>query len=121
MKKLLMLSVVSLLFAFSASSQRPFKVGIAVDEPSMSGNCHPTRVHFNARINATAPGEVEYQWVRSDNANVPVRTLRFTRPGPLPVSFDWSLGRSLDGWVALKILSPNPIQSRRVAFAVTCR
>ena len=120
MKKLLMATALLFLFTLTADSQRPFKVGIAVDEPSMAGNCHPTRVHFTGRINATAPGEVQYQWVRSDNATVPVRTLRFTRPGPLPVSFDWALSKNFNGWVALKIIYPNPIESRHAGFSVAC-
>jgi hypothetical protein len=120
MYKLSLLTLVILLIALTANSQPPFKVGIAVDEPAISGNCHPTRVHFTGRINATAPGEVQYQWVRSDHADVPVRTLRFTRPGPVPVSFDWSLSRSANGWVALKILYPNRIESRHAQFSVAC-
>jgi len=120
MKKLLLLSFTILLAALTAYPQPPFKVGIAVDQPSISGNCHPTRVHFTGRINATAPGEVQFQWVRSDHGNVPVRTLRFTRPGPLPVSFDWNLSKSTNGWVALKIIYPNRIESRHAEFTVSC-
>lgn len=84
------------------------------------GNCHPTHVHFKGRINATGPGEVQYQWVRSDNGNAPVRTLRFTHPGPLPISYDWNFSRGFSGWVAFRIIYPNPIESRHVPFSVSC-
>lgn len=107
----------------SASAQRPFKVGIALDSPArLSGNCATaTRVHFTGRINATAPGDVVYQWVRSDNASTPEQHLRFTRPGPLPISYDWQLRGSANGWVAFRIISPNPIESRKVTFRINCR
>jgi len=104
-----------------ANGQPPFKVGFALDpQPQITGNCHPTRVHFSGRINATAPGEATYQWVRSDNAQTPVHTLRFDKPGPLPITFDWNLSGNFSGWAAFRVLSPNQGESKKVQFQVNC-
>lgn len=113
--------ILAALLFVAASAQQPFKVGIALDSPpQLIGNCNPTRVHFSGRINATAPGVATFQWIRSDNSSSPVRTLRFDRPGPLPITYDWVLRGSHTGWVAFKVLSPNTIESRRVNFRVDC-
>ena len=121
MKKLFLLPLLTVLLTFTASPQPPFKVGIALDAPpSIEGNCHQTRVHFSGRINATGPGEVQYQWVRSDNGNAPVKTLHFSHRGPLPISYDWNLSRSFSGWVAFKIIYPNPAETRHVQFSASC-
>jgi hypothetical protein len=116
-----MLVLSSLLVVTEA--QQPFKVGIALDAPPrLSGDCgKATQVHFSGRINATAPGEVVYQWVRSDNASAPQQRLNFTKPGPLPITYTWSIKGSATGWVAFKIISPNPIESRKVDFRINCR
>ena len=34
--------------------------------PTITGNCHPARVHFTGHITADSPGPVKYTWVRSD-------------------------------------------------------
>ena len=113
---------IAALLLVGANGQPAFKVGIAIDSPpTLSGNCHPTRVHFSGRINATAPGEATYQWVRSDNAQTPVLTLRFSKPGPLPVSYDWSLSKSATGWVAFRVLSPNQAETKKVGFRLKLR
>src|ERR1700675_3061770 len=112
--------LVAALLMVGANGQPAFKVGFAIDSPpTMSGNC-PTRVHFSGRINATAPGEATYQWVRSDNAQAPVHTLRFSKPGPLPITFDWSLSKSYSGWVAFRVMSPNQGETKKAVFRVNC-
>jgi hypothetical protein len=96
---------------------------LALDSPpKLSGDCGKlTRVHYSGRINATGPGDVTYEWIRSDNAKAPVQTLHFSHSGPLPVTYDWSMKGSATGWVAFRILSPNPIQSNKVPFRINCR
>ena len=122
MRASLRVSSAVLCFAVAAMPQRPFKVGLALDSPpAISGSCHPTRVHFTGRLNATAPGEAQYQWVRSDGANTPVKSMHFSRPGPQPVTMDWMLTKSFNGWVALKLLSPMVVETRKVEFQVSCR
>ena len=105
----------------AAEGQQPFKVGIALDAPpQLIGNCNPTRVHFTGRVNATAPGVATYQWIRSDNSTSPVQTIRFAKPGPLTITYDWILRKSFSGWVAFRVLSPNPIESKKVSFQLGC-
>jgi hypothetical protein len=112
-----------LLLAFGAAhAQPPFKVGLALDSPpQISGNCHPTRVHFSGRLNATAPGVAQYQFVRSDKANAPVRTMKFAKPGPQIVTYDWMISKTFNGWVALKLVSPMTAETHHVEFQVSCR
>ena len=115
------LVILAALLLTAAIAQQPFKVGIALDSPpQLIGNCNPTRVHFSGRINATTPGVASYQWIRSHNSTSPVQTLRFVKPGPVTVSYDWMLRKSYSGWVALKVLSPNPIESGKVSFRLDC-
>jgi hypothetical protein len=105
-------------------AQPPFRVGgLALDSPArLSGDCgKSTRVHFSGRINATGAGDVTYQWVRSDNANTPVKTLHFSHSGPLPVSDDWNIKGFATGWEAIRVLSPNQVESNKVSFRINCR
>lgn len=105
----------------AVNGQPPFKVGLELDAPpTITGNCSPTRVHFTGRINGTGPGEATFEWVRSDHAASQPHTLRFTKAGPLPVTYDWMLRKGYSGWVALRVLSPIQIESRKVEFQVNC-
>jgi hypothetical protein len=118
MKNILVCGVA--LLAGAASGQAPRVGGLALDPPQMIGHCNPTRVHFTGRINATGPLVVTYTWERSDHAQSPIRTLRFNRSGPLPISNDWSFKNSASGWMAFKILSPQQLESNKVSFRVDC-
>ncbi|HEV2687317.1 MAG TPA: hypothetical protein VGV35_02150 [Bryobacteraceae bacterium] len=109
------------LFVAAAAAQ-PRVGGLALDDPPQRfGNCNPTRLHFNGRINATGPMDVTYQWIRSDNASAPIKVLHFVRSGPLTINYDWTIRGSAKGWVAFKIISPQQIESRHVAFTINCR
>ncbi len=108
-------------FLLIAGSAQSRVGGLALDEPpQMIGNCHPTRVHFTGRINATGPMNVTYVWIRSDHSSAPPRVLHFTRPGPLTINYDWSLSKSFSGWVGFKVLSPQHLESRHAAFSLAC-
>lgn len=120
MKTTLLTGLAAILFAGTLAAQ-PKVGGLALDDPPQYyGNCNAMRVHFNGRINATGPMDVTYQWVRSDNARTPRQVLHFVRSGPLTVNFDWTVRGKSSGWVALKILSPQQLQSRQVGFATNC-
>ena len=45
-----------------------------------SGKC-PTKILFRGKITARRAGRVQYKWIRSDNANAPVKTIHFSKPG----------------------------------------
>jgi hypothetical protein len=112
----------SVLRLAAAHAQPPFKVALALDSPpQISGNCHPTRVHFSGRLNATAPGVAQYQFVRSDNSTAPVRTMKFAQAGLQIVTYDWMLSKPFSGWVALKLVSPMTAETHHVEFQVSCR
>jgi len=116
--------VFAVVMGATVPAQPPFRVGgLALDAPpKLSGDCgKSTRVHYSGRINATGPGDVTYEWIRSDNAKAPAKTLHFSHSGPLPITYDWSVKGSATGWVAFRILSPNPIQSNKVPFRINCR
>jgi hypothetical protein len=123
MRTLFCSTFLAALLALSAAAQPPRVGGLALDAPpAMSGNCQAgTHVHFRGRINATGPLVVTYEWLRSDHATSPVRTLRFTRPGPLTITNDWVVRGSASGWMAFRILSPRQNESRKVEFRVNCR
>ncbi len=114
--------VLTAILMAATSAQPRFRVGgLALDSPpQLIGHCNPTRVHFNGRINATGPGEVTYEWIRSDHSSAPVRTIRFDRPGPRTITYDWSIRGRASGWVAFRILSPNRVESNKVPFRVDC-
>ena len=86
----------------------------------ITGNCNPARVHFAGHIGADAPGPVKYTWVRSDKPSTATFTLNFTKPGSLPVTYDWLLKGPADGWVVLQVISPATANSGKVRFQVKC-
>jgi hypothetical protein len=70
---------------------------------------------------------VKYTFTRSDGATSPVFTLHYPEAGVQPITTSWTIGdrRSLPtyaGWQAIKILSPNVIESSHDAgsFEMTC-
>src|SRR5437868_10417109 len=104
---------------FIASAHRPdFNVTEAVlkaDNPRMSGPC-PLKVVFNGYITSDGPGTVKYTFIRSDGATGPAYAMEFKEAGTQAVSADWTLGDAstlprYEGWQALKILSPNEMES----------
>jgi hypothetical protein len=88
--------------------------------PAVTGNCHPSRVHFTGTIASDAKGPVRYTWVRSDKPSTNTFTLDFDQPGKRPVTYDWLLQGPADGWVVLQVVSPQPVHSEKVRFTVTC-
>ena len=88
--------------------------------PAITGNCHPARVHFTGHIESDRAGLVKYSWARSDKPSTATFTLNFTRPGSLPVTYDWLLKGPADGWVVLAVIAPNAANSGKVRFQVKC-
>jgi hypothetical protein len=87
----------------------------------IAGNCSPARVHFTARIASDTAGPVRYTWVRSDKPSNNTFTLDFDKPGSRPVTYDWLLNGPAGGWVVLRVLSPERVNSEKVRFEVSCR
>ena len=61
-----------------------------------------------------------YTFISSDGANSRKQTVTFESAGSRTVHTSWTLGRSYKGWVAVKILSPNPLESNHAEFSVDC-
>jgi len=90
--------------------------------PRYNGPC-PGRLRFPGTITTNGPAEVRYTWVSFDGGTWPERTLRFTAAGTKQVGENWQLGAAgqvTHGWLQLRILSPNHLQSPRAAFQVAC-
>jgi len=94
------------------------------------GAC-PVKIKFTGAIKAAGsisankPCTVKYIFTRSDGAiDTEVKALKFTAPGTKPVSTEWTLGGPelphYVGWEAIKVLSPNVLESPHCDFDVTC-
>ena len=85
------------------------------------GPC-PVTIKFPGRITVKGKGTVKYTFVRSDGATAPVYTLDFAGEETKSVETTWTLSPpSYAGWQAIKVLSPNELESNRAPFKLTCR
>jgi hypothetical protein len=118
----LIMTLVLLLGSFLITGEltaRVTKVKTSVSPGSFKGRCPKTFV-FTGKIKSNTRGVVRYQWKRSDNANAPIKTIRFVRPGTKMVKTTWQIGKSYSGWQALQIIAPNKMMSNRAVFRLTC-
>ena len=90
---------------------------------SYQGMC-PVEIRFKGAINTTRPGRVHYKFIRSDGAYAPTEPASFDTSGAREVSTTWTVGTAeqsrYEGWMMLKVVYPNEIESTRVRFKVTC-
>ena len=117
------------LLPVKVAAQESFKVTEVVlkaDNANLTGKC-PLSVKFNGYITANGTGTVKYTFTRSDGAISPVYKLNFKAAGTQAVTTDWTLGDATvlpryGGWQAIKILSPNEIESSRKtgSFVINC-
>ncbi len=123
-----LLSIFGLTFIASAHRQdvRVTEAFLKADDARMSGPC-PMKVVFNGYITANGPGTVKYTFTRSDGARAQAYAMEFKEAGRQAVSTDWTLGDAsalprYEGWQALKILSPNDMESSHEtgSFSITC-
>lgn len=89
-----------------------------------AGDC-PAMVVFKGSITVNAPGVVSYIFTRSDGATDTItKKVKFLAAGTKSVSTTWTLGGaalpSYKGWEAIKILSPNKLESKHANFEVYC-
>lgn len=101
-------------------------VSLSADRPSTAGPC-PVTVTFSGHVTADGPGTVKYTFLRDDGATAPVFALEFKAAGSQPVETTWTLGDAAalphyEGWQAVKVLSPNEMESDSSAgaFKVIC-
>jgi hypothetical protein len=101
-------------------------VVLKVHSSTNTGQC-PVSFTFDGAITTDGPGTVQYVFTRSDGATGPVQTLEFKSAGTQQVSTTWIIGdakslTSYEGWQALKIISPNEVESSRDtgSFVMKC-
>lgn len=117
-------------FTVNCARAESFRVTEAVlkaDRGTVEESC-PVTVNFKGYIRANGPGIVKYTFARSDGATGPVFTLEFREAGIQWVSTTWTLGdRNLlakyQGWQAIKVLSPNALESSHETggFRIACK
>jgi len=107
------------------------KIGVtmmAAQPESYAGKC-PTVITFKGHIAAAGmisvskPVTVKYAFIRSDGVTGPVQTITFTKQGAQTVTNTWHIGGpgfSTSGWQALKIISPDPKESKKANFTLNC-
>jgi hypothetical protein len=110
-------------------AQQDFQVTNVVlkaGDANPSGKC-PVTIKFAGAITANGKGAVQYTFTRNDGATSPIQTLSFTEAGTQTVSTDWTLGDAsllphYEGWQAIKILSPNQMESSHetASFIMNC-
>lgn len=84
------------------------------------GQC-PVTIKFSGSITAKGKGTVTYTFIRSDGATGPVISLDFEDGETKSVSTTWTLSLPQYGeWMAIKVLSPNELQSDKANFKGTC-
>lgn len=99
---------------------------VHLEADARSGNQCPITVNFSGYIKTAGAGPVMYTFTRSDGATAPVYTLNFKEAGMQRVTTSWTLGDasvpSYEGWQAIKILSPNVLESshKTGGFTITC-
>lgn len=90
---------------------------------SFSGKC-PALIKFSGTISVSAPGKIQYKFIRSDGANAPVQTLEFDKPGIRTVNTTWTLGGPglpvYEGWEAIQVVYPQQVTSNKAGFKVEC-
>ena len=80
------------------------------------GPC-PAKINFDGKIGVNKAGSVKYTFTRSDGAKGPKYTMQVATSKTVKTT--WTLGGQklpkYTGWVGLKILSPVPADSPRLA------
>jgi hypothetical protein len=105
--------------AMQTRAQQIKSVSVTADNPAYSGGC-PARITFTATIHYSGSGSVQYTWLRSDGAHAPTKTIALSGSGTQTLTTYWQLGKSFQGWQALKIVSPGSYESQHADFSLAC-
>ena len=111
---------VSALISSPAQSLRVVSATLVPSPQAYDGKC-PVTINFRGEITVKGTGTVKYTFIRSDGATGPIHSLDFDGDGTKPVETTWTLSPpTFNEWEAIKILSPNEMQSNRAFFKGTC-
>ena len=82
----------------------------------------PHEIKFHGYIKTDGEGAVKYVFVRSDGATSAAREIYFDKAGTKEIETSWTLGANYEGYQAIKVLSPNEIESKPKSgwFNLTC-
>jgi hypothetical protein len=96
-------------------------VSVTVDQSTFRGTC-PVQFTFTATITTNGAGTVEYQWLRSDQAQAQAQSINFNAAGSKQVVSTWDISSGIHEnlWKQVKILSPNNALSNQATFSVYC-
>lgn len=80
----------------------------------------PCTFTFSGTIQVPQAGTVQYQFVRSDGGTSSLTVLNCPQAGTYPVKTSWTLTQTYNGWIVLKIVSPEAVESNKANFYLTC-
>lgn len=105
----------------AAAAGKVTSVSLRAERLGVLNTC-PAKVDFAGSITMNGPGTVRYTFVRSDGATGPVYSLNFPnfKGGTKVVNTSWTLGKSYEGWLRIKVLSPNMVESSNANFDLNC-
>ena len=86
-----------------------------------AGQACPVTITFAGTITASGPAEVKYTFASFDGGTWPEHTLKFTSAGTQKFSETRQVSQTGAGWLQVKVLSPNALQSTRAAYSVSCK
>jgi len=87
-----------------------------------TGVC-PAKLQFLGAITTDGPAEVKYTWVSSDGGSWPETTIKVPAAGTRPVNESRegvTPGKMENGWMQLKVLAPNAVQSVQAKYLIAC-
>ena len=87
---------------------------------AITGKPCPVTVNFVGSITASGPLVVQYTWASSDGRAWPQQTLTFTQSAALQVTQSVPVPATGKGWLQLKVLAPNALNSTQAVYSVTC-
>lgn len=125
-KRLVILTVALFLIAGMGIVHTQPKISATLEAipASYSGTC-PTTIKFKGKITVTditrTPLKAQYKFIRSDGTFAPVETLNFDGPGSKEVSTTWTIGKDYSGWIAIKIIYPQDVESNKANFKIQCK
>jgi len=81
----------------------------------------PKKIKFKGRIELKRGGVVKYRFIQSNGKKGPVKRLNARTAGVYNVFGSWVVDRTYQGWVRLKILTPDTLITPKARFSLTCR
>lgn len=115
--------LVSLPSKTKALTYKDFDVFLETELPSYfyQGSC-PRTLTFKGEVYSLYPGKIQYRFVRSDGALMPIETVEFNKTyfNTKKIQTNWIMNVTYSGWVQLQMLYPIELQSNKAYFSVKC-